>query len=100
MFSLRDRRTRGDLIETFKILKNIDHVNCANFFELSSQLLTRNNGLKLKGQRFNTDLRRNYFNVRVIEVWNKLPASVVQANTIPTFKERLDKYYKENGHKY
>ncbi|MEJ1594469.1 hypothetical protein SMA75_25615, partial [Escherichia coli] len=81
MFSLKDRRIRGDLIQTFKIVKNIDNVNRDNFFELSSQLMTRNNGFKLKGQRFNTDLRKNYFNVRVIDYWNKLPASVVQANT-------------------
>ena len=100
MFSLKDRRIRGDLIETFKILKNIDNLNYDHFFELSSQLLTRNNGLKLKGQRFNTDLRKNYFNIRVIDFWNKLPASVVQANTIATFKDRLDKYFKENGFKF
>ena len=98
MFSLKDRRIRGDLIETYKILKNIDNVSLENFFELSSQLTTRNNGLKLKGQRFNTDLRKNYFNVRVIHFWNKLPASVVHANTIATFKARLDKYFRENGY--
>ena len=100
MFSLKDRRIRGDLIETFKILKNIDSLNYDHFFELSSQLLTRNNGLKLKGQRFNTDLKKNYFNIRVVDFWNKLPASVVQANTIATFKERLDKHFKENGFKF
>lgn len=97
MFSLKDRRIRGDLIETFKILKNIDHINHEHFFELSSQQITRNNGLKIKGQRFNTDLRKNFFNIRVIDFWNKLPASVVQANTIATFKNRLDEYYKEFG---
>ncbi len=97
MFPLKDRRIRGDLIETFKILNNIDHINQENFFELSTQPTTRNNGLKLKGQRFNTDLRKNYFNIRVIDFWNRLPASVVQANTIATFKARLDKYYKEFG---
>ena len=97
MFSLKDRRIRGDLIETFKILKNMDHINHENFFELSSQVITRNNGLKLKGQRFNTDLRKNFFNVRVIDSWNKLPASVVQASTIDSFKNRLDKHYKEFG---
>ena len=97
LFSLNKRRIRGDLIETFKILKNIDKINKDNFLELSTQLTTRNNGLKLKGQRFNTDLRKNFFNVRVIESWNKLPASVVQANTTDTFKARLDKHFRENG---
>ncbi len=97
MFSLKDRRIRGDLVETYIILNYIDNVNVDIFFELTSQLTTRNNGLKLKGQRFNTDLRKNYFNVRVINFWNKLPATVVQANTMATFKARLDKYVRENG---
>ena len=60
LFSLRDRRTRGDLIETFKILKKIDKIDYENLFEFSHSI-TRNNGLKLKGQRFNTDLRKNFF---------------------------------------
>ncbi len=50
---------RGDHIETFKILKNIDNVDHGNFLELLSQLMTRNNGLKLTGQLFNTDLRKH-----------------------------------------
>ena len=96
MFSREDRRTRGDLIETFKILKKIDKIDYENLFEMS-HTITRNNGLKLKGQRFNTDIRRNFFNIRVIELWNKLPASVVQTNTVATFKNKLDKYYKVYG---
>ena len=97
MFSLKDRRIRGDLIETFKILNNIDKVNHENLFEFAPQSVTRNNGLKLKKQRFNTDLRKSYFNLRVVDYWNKLPASVVQANTIPAFKSKVDKLFKEHG---
>ena len=59
MFPLRDRRTRGDLIETFKILKKIDKIDHENLFEMS-HTITRNNGFKLKGQRFNTDIRRHF----------------------------------------
>ena len=59
MFSLRDRCIRGDLIETFKVLNNIDKIDYKNLFELS-QSVTKSNGLKLKGQRFNTDFRENF----------------------------------------
>ena len=97
MFPLKDRRIRGDLIQTFKILKNIDKIHYENLFEISLHTITRNNGLKLKGQRFNTDIRRNFYNIRVVDYWNKLPASVVQTNTVASFKNKLDKYYKENG---
>ena len=51
MFSLKDRRIRGDLIETFKILNNIDKVNYEHLFELSTSV-TRNNGWKLKEQSY------------------------------------------------
>ena len=57
MFSLRDRRIRGDPIQTFKILKDIDKID----YDELSQSVTRSKGLKLKGQRFNIDLRRNFF---------------------------------------
>ncbi len=97
MFPLRDRRVRGDLIETFKILKKIDKIDHESLFEISSLSITRNNSLKLKGQRFNTDIRRNFFNIRVVDPWNKLPKSVVQTNTVATFKKKLDKHYKEKG---
>ena len=55
MFSLKDRRIRGDLTETFKILNNIDKVNYEHLFELSTSV-TRNNGWKLKGQSYETFL--------------------------------------------
>ena len=97
MFPLRDRRIRGDLIETFKILKKIDKIDHEDLFEISLLSTTRNNSLKLKAQRFNTDIRRNFFNIRVVNPWNKLPKSVVQTNTVATFKKKLDKHYKEKG---
>lgn len=97
MFSLKDRRIRGDLIETFKIVNEIDMIKYENLFEFSSQSATRNNGFNLKGQRFNTDLRKNYFNLRVVDYWNKLPSSVVQVSTVDALKNRVDKHFKEHG---
>ncbi|XP_063852411.1 uncharacterized protein LOC135095493 [Scylla paramamosain] len=40
MFSLRDRRIREDLIQTFKILNNIDKIDYKNLFELSQSANT------------------------------------------------------------
>ena len=96
--SLALRRLRGELIETFKILKGFDDVRKEKFFNLNVTSVTRNNGLKLVGKRFNTNVSKNYFTNKVINCWNSLPADVVAADSINSFKNRLDKHLKSKGH--
>ena len=97
MFPLYKRRVRGDLIEVFKILNKFDKINPEQLFAMNTATVTRGNGMKLKGQRCNTIARQSYFNVRVVDTWNRLPASVVSSKTIDSFKSRLDKYFRETG---
>jgi len=47
--------------------------------------------LKLYTRRRRLELRRNFFSQRVVVHWNKLPESVVKAETVNTFKNRLDR---------
>ncbi|MCQ7056700.1 reverse transcriptase domain-containing protein, partial [Clostridioides difficile] len=95
--SLAFRRLRGELIETFKILKGFDDVRKENLFNLNENNVTRNNGLKLVGKRFNTNISKNYYTNKVINSWNSLPAEVVAADSINSFKNRLDKHLKARG---
>ncbi len=46
MSTLKDRRIRLDLIQTYKILHGIDNVDYAKYFTLNTNK-TRNNGYKL-----------------------------------------------------
>jgi len=40
---LEQRRVRGDLIETHKIIRGFDNVNCSKFFALAPVGVTRGN---------------------------------------------------------
>ena len=94
--TLKTRRLRGDLIEVFKILNGFDLLD-TNIVTLDTQCVTRSNGLKLKGKRFQTDIAKNFFANRVVNEWNKLPSDVVHSQSINAFKNRIDKYFRERN---
>jgi ribonuclease P/MRP protein subunit RPP40 len=94
LISLEKRRVRGDLIQTFKIMKGIDKVNYQDFFEVSNAGKTRGHSIKLAKKRSNRDIRKYFFSQRVINSWNGLTQEIVDADTINCFKNRLDKFDK------
>ena len=53
---------------------------------------TRGHRFKVRGERYKSVQRGNFFTQRVESVWNKLPEVVVEAGTILSFKKRLDSY--------
>ena len=85
--TLLERRMRGDLIETFKILNRLNNYG-ENFFNLSA----RTNNLVARPGRRNID----FFGERVIKFWNKLPEYVKNKNSVISFKNAVDKFRK-NG---
>ena len=89
--SLKERRTRGDLTETFKIVKGLNDVNYTKFFHLSANNKTRGNSLKLEKKQCNSNIRQSFFSQRIVNEWNKLPEVVVAAESVNSFKNRLDK---------
>ena len=51
---------------------------------------TRGNGFKLKEGRFRLDIRKNYFNGRVVRQWNSPLREVVGAPFLEVLRSRLD----------
>ena len=90
LFTLEQRRLRGQLIEAFKILRGFNEVDPSSYFTLSENP-TRNHGFKVVPPRFTTSLMRDFMTVRLCNVWNTLPVAVVNAPTVKSFKRRLDK---------
>ena len=48
---------------------------------------------KLFKPRANYPVRSDTFSHRIVNQWNALPASVVAAPTVDSFKNRLDKFF-------
>ncbi|GAB0175476.1 hypothetical protein GRJ2_000012800 [Grus japonensis] len=86
LFSLEKRQLQGDLIVAFQYLKGPTRK-----LERACSDRTRGNGLKLKEGRFRLDVRKNFFPVRVLRPWHRLPREAVAApGSLEVFKTRLD----------
>jgi len=89
--TLEDRRDRGDLIEVFKFVKGFSKVNTSKFFVFSNSTGTRGHEYKLQKSRSRLNIRKHYFSQRVVDKWNSLPAAIVQAQSVNSFKNMYDK---------
>ena len=90
--SLEYRRRRGDMIQVFKIVHGLERIPSDAFFVRDAGI-TRGHSLKLSKPRCLTKLRQEVFSQRVISDWNSLPEEVVTAQTVNSFKIRLDKVW-------
>ena len=92
--SLKYRRLRNYMIQVYKYLhKEYNVVNDILVRDTSER--TRGNSLKLVKQRFKKEIRKNYFSLRVTNVWNSLPNDVVMAKNFNIFKSRLDSMWSD-----
>ena len=60
MWTLEERRNRSDLIEVFKMAKNLSPIPLTKFFELNTDTRTRGHSFKLVKHRSNCEVRRHF----------------------------------------
>ena len=103
--TLKERRKRGDAIQTFKVLKGFNKVSKDNWFQLvpDDARPTRMNA-RVKGgevvkkeavlvvERARLETRRNFYSIRAAKSWNELPEAVKNATSINGFKNVYDKW--------
>ena len=108
---LKERRLRGDLIQTFKILNQVDDIPVNTFFQIAgSGHATRHTVTVIPGDgggesishsnrnlvkpKAKSDIRKYSFSHRVIDPWNSLPTKVKNAKDVNNFKNLYDNYTK------
>ena len=88
--TLVSRRERGDLIQMYKIINNIDHVSWHTKPTLRPPS-PRHRSYYVGEMVKNCDIRNKFFTNRIVNQWNKLSDHIIGAKTVYSFKARLDK---------
>ena len=101
-----DRRRRGDLLETFKILNRYDDVDYRTWFKKVNDqhqrtrqaVVVSEDGTvvggtdKLSKPTSRLEVRKQFFSCRVVDGWNNLPDDVRGAVSVDDFKVKYDKF--------
>jgi len=95
--TLETRRSRADMLEVFKIMKEFEGLKEENFFERRREMGFRGHQYTLFKKRFRTNLGKFSFGNRVVNNWNNLPENVVLAGTINEFKSGIDRFLGNKG---
>jgi len=88
------------MIEVFKITHNIYDRTVSPDLPLNERANTRGNHYKLQNHTFLYDLRKNFFSAHIVNIWNSLANSVIDACTVNAFKACLDKFWQHQSVKF
>jgi len=81
------------MIETYKLTTKKEKIDFNQFFKLATNdHYLRGHSKKIEKTRSSLDIQKNFFSQRIVTDWNKLPQHVVDAPTVNTIKNRIDRH--------
>ncbi len=96
MTTLEERRHRADMLQVFMILTEKDNVDKSTWFKMASEgtvRMTQATGtLNLVKPRTRLEVRSNFFSIRVVEEWNKVPENIKMARSVGQFKRLYNQH--------
>ncbi len=100
--TLLHRRQRGDMIQVWKHFHSYDRCTLSTNFKISPRTIRRHKYQLIRNRSKDGELglQRNSFYFRTASTWNNLPLKVVEADTVDTFKSRLDDFWTDHPTKY
>jgi len=79
----------ADLILCYKIIHGLTVLPSDTFFTITSSHVTRGHTYKLFLPELRVNCRQYFFAVRIVKIWNFLPADVVSAHSISVFVKKI-----------
>lgn len=89
--TLADQRREIDLIQVYKIVRNVDDVSSSTWFKMAEDRRPTRataGAYPLLAGRSHHEYRRHFFSQRVIQPWNSLPDEIKQAPNPSAFKRQ------------
>ena len=99
--TLKHRRRRGDLIETYKIVHQLyDEGAVPGLNWIAANSITRGHQFRMRPVLSQTKIGQNRFTSRIVNDWNSLPSEIVSAFSLNSFKNQLDLYFEDDPSVY
>ena len=83
------RRIRADLVKCYEIIDGLVDIPFDAFFKFSTSS-TRGHPLRLYYSDSRVNARAHSFPVRIVTLWNRLPAATALSGSLQSFKKSIE----------
>ena len=90
LYSVQGRLVRANLLQCWKMFHGKSCISPDELFDRPPHDRTRGHCYIIFSTFTHTDIRKRFFSVRCVPIWNSLPADVVHAHSLNKFKGLLE----------